>query len=160
MKKKTFNKTKVLIAFLVTIANLVYGQDGSDIRYLKVDSINDCYAGKKVQFDFFNRSFRGLTLDTVSIDLNGKAVKFVEHRKDNGHNNWFSQQYLQSVDKINGYTLRLTYNQINRVTTDEIFVTSYFGLYGKNNKQLIDSSVSKEHSFKKNMIAEVLVQSD
>jgi hypothetical protein len=161
MTKKSFSSTKLLVLFLITIAtNLVHGQDGSDILYLKADSINDSYTGKKVQFDFFNRSFGGLTLDTVSIDLNGRAVKFVEHRKDNGYNNWFSQQYLQSVDKINGYTLRLVYNQINRVTKDEIFVTSYFDLYRKNNKRVLDSTVSKEHSFKKSMITEVLVQSD
>ncbi len=63
-----------------------------------------------VQFDFYNRSFGGIKIDTILIAVTDKSIKFVEHREDNGFSNWFSRQYLESIVSIGNFKLRLIYS--------------------------------------------------
>ena len=136
-----------------------HGQDGSDIRYFKAFGIDSSLVGQFVHFDFFNRSFRSQTIDTVTINIDDRPIKFVEVRKDNGYNNWFSQQYLQSLDKVDKLTIRISKFKLDSITTNSFLVTMYVNFYDTSNKLLVDKSRQSKHQFDKKDITEVLVKS-
>jgi hypothetical protein len=151
--------------FLLTIFGLAFSiltlaQDGSNIRYVKTSDLNDTHIDKKVHIDFYNRSFRGLEVDTILIAITDKSIKFVEHREDNGFNNWFSEQYLQSLDSIGNFKLRLIYSNIFQITRDEVGVVNYFNLYDSKNQPLFDTPFTFKNSYRRKSIAEVLVLSE
>lgn len=141
------------IFFLLTlIPNLVYSQDGSDIRYLKSADLNRELIGKFVHFDFYNRSFLSKKIDTIELKINQKLITFIEVRKDNGHNNWFSQQSLISEDK----TLQISKFQIRFFDSKKIYVTAFLDHFSNNKifkSELINLFI------KRNKIAEILVDS-
>ena len=142
---------------LLSISLVSYSQGGSNIQYVKPTDLNATHLDKPVQFDFYNRSFRGLYLDTVLVAVKDKSIKFLEHRTDNGHYNWFSQQYVQSIDSIGGYRLRLTHSTINGLTRDEILVTNYFNLFNSENHPLFETPFTDTNSYRRKSIAEVLI---
>ena len=152
-------KTLRIILFLLTVWTNSYGQDGSDIRYFKAYGIDSALSGQYVHFDFFRRSFGGRAIDTVIINIDNRPMRFVEKRKDNGYNNWFSQQYLQSIDKIDEQTTRITKFRLDSITANSFEVTMYVDLYDPNNKLLDDKSRQIKYWFNKKDIAEVLVKS-
>ena len=83
----------------------------------------------------------------------------MERRKDNGYNNWFSQQYLQSIDKINDETVRISKFKLDSITTNSFIVTMYLDFYDSNNGLLVDKSRDIKYWFDKKDITEVLVKS-
>lgn len=155
-----FNKYYLLVLFFLTSSLYTFSQDGSNIRYIKTSDLNQTHVGPKVQFDFYNRSFSGIKIDTILIAVTDKSIKFIEHREDDGFNNWFSRQYLESLDSIGNFKLRLIYSKISALKRDEITVTNYFNLYDKNNQPLFDTPFTKQNSYRRKSIVEVLVDSD
>ena len=93
-------KTLKITIILLSLWTSSFGQDGSDIRYFKIIGVDSSLVGQYIHFDFFNRSFRGQSIDTIAITIDNRPTRFIEIRKDNGYNNWFSQQSLQSIDKF------------------------------------------------------------
>ncbi|MBX7153546.1 MAG: hypothetical protein U0Y96_14530 [Candidatus Kapaibacterium sp.] len=83
----------------------------------------------------------------------------MEIRKDDGFNNWFSQQSLQSTNKIDGLTIRISKFKLDSITSTSFQVTIYVDFYGTDNKLLADKSRQIEYSFDKKEITEVLVKS-
>jgi hypothetical protein len=153
-------KTQILISFIMLITwTTLLGQDGSDILYGTIDKLDKSYIGDFVHLDFHHRSFRGKSIDTVSILVDHKPTKFVEHRKDNGYNNWFSRQYLESADKADGLTIRIVKSRLDKITADSVFVTNYLEYY-KDNKLLTERSREIESEFPRTIIAEVLVSEE
>lgn len=144
---------------LLTIRTGSYGQDGSDIRYVKVKAVDSTLIGEDVHFDFFNRSFGGQTIDTVTVTIDNNPIRFVEVRKDNGYNNWFSQQSLQAIDKIDGLTMRISKFKLDSIASTSFQVTMYIDFYDAGNKLLADKSRQITYWFDKNDITEVLVKS-
>jgi len=140
------------LVFLLLIPNLIFSQDGSDIQYVKSSNLNKELIGKFVHFDFNNRSFLTKKVDMIELDINKKSVKFIEVRKDNGHNNWFSQQSLISEDK----TLQISKFQIRIFDNKKIYVTAFLE-HLKNNKivklELVNLFIPR------NKIAEILIDS-
>ncbi len=135
------------------------GQDGSDILYGKVDRLDESYLGDFVHLDFYNRSFRGIPIDTIAILVEGKLIEFVEHRKDDGFNNWFDRQYLESLEKTDGLTIRVVKCRLDKITRDSVFVTSFLEYY-KDDKLLPERSKEIANEFPRTIIAEVLVSAD
>ena len=152
-----FNKYCFHTLFCLTISISSFSQDGSDIRYIKTSDLNETHVGPKVQLDFYNRSFGGLKVDTILMAVTDKSIKFVEHREDDGYNNWFFRQYLESLDSIGNFKLRLIYSKIFALTRDEIRVTNYFNLYDNNNQALFDTPFTSKTSYSRKSIVEVLV---
>jgi len=146
---------------LLSASLFAYAQDGSDMRYVKPYDLNDSYVGKFAHLDFGKRSFslaHGTKLgETVTIEIDNNKLVFIEHREDDGYNNWFDDQYLESVDPINGLKLRLIKNKLLDVRGETIKVESYFDFYNSLGTQLQGRSFTKELSFAKSEIAEVLV---
>lgn len=136
-----------------------YGQDGFDIRYFKVYRVDTSLVGQYVHFDFFRRSFHGQAIDTVIINIDSRPIKFIEKRNDDGYNNWFSQQCLQSIDKMDGQTIRISKFRLDSITTNSFQVTMYVDFYDTNNKLLVDKSQQVSYWFDKKDVIEVLVKS-
>lgn len=136
-----------------------YGQDGSDIMYFKIIGVDSSLVGQYVHFDFFNRSFRGQSIDTIAITIGNRSTRFIEVRKDNGYNNWFSQQSIQSIDKLEGQTIKIPKFKLDSITTTAFQVTMYVEYYDHNNNLLIDKTRQIEYWFDKKDIIEVLVKS-
>lgn len=152
-------KTSTLLLLLLTIWTSSYGQDGSDIRYIKVEAVDNILIGEYVYFDFFNRSFVGRAIDTITINIDDNRINFIEVRNDDGYNNWFSQQSLQAIDKIDGLTVRISKFKLDQISSTAFQVTMYVDFYDTDNKILGDKSRQINYWFDKNDIADVLVKS-
>lgn len=160
----TENNMKIRIFLLIFLTTLttwtpLLGQDGSDILYGKVDQLDESFIGDFVHLDFYNRSFRGTYIDTITILVDNKPVKFVEHRRDNGYDNWFTGQYHQSLEKNDDLTIRVVKSRLDKVTIDSIFVTNYLEYY-KDGKLISDKSKQIASEFSRDIIVEVLVSED
>lgn len=99
--------------------------------------------------DFYRRSFgrlggKGFNVDKVSLVIGGKTIEFLEHREDDGFNNWFSGQYLESIDK----KIRIKEFKLLDADAQTITVTGYFNI----------DPFEKEFIFKKSDIAQLLLK--
>ena len=152
-------KTPKITIFLLTFWTGSYAQDGSDIRYFKTYGVDSSIVGQYVHFDFFNRSYHGRTIDTVTISIDSRPIKFIEIRKDDGYNNWFFQQSLQSVDKIDGQIIKISKFKLDGITASTFQATMFVDFYNTDNKLLDGKSRQIIYWFDKNNIIEVLVKS-
>lgn len=129
------------------------------MRYIKPKNIDKSFLGRFVHFDFFRNSHYGELIDTVSITIDNKPIRFFEVRTDNGLNQWFYAQGLQSVEKYNGQTIKISQCRLDTITAEVFLVTLYVDYY--QNKQLIkDKSRLITYSFNKKDIVEVLVHDE
>lgn len=150
---------KISTIFFLLFYTTGYAQDGSDMRYIPIKKLNRSFIGKFAHIDFYRNSFGGLNVDTVIIKIDNIPVKFIEHRIDDGLNNWFSEQYLKSVDILQGLTIRINKCKIDSISRDSILVTNYYDYYDSNNNLLPQKSSQEKYWFKKAIIIEVLIKS-
>ena len=155
MQMRTFTLFIILLLTLTTC----FGQDGTDMRYIPIKKLDKSFIGQFAHLDFYRKSYMGLKLDSIVINIDDRPTKFVEHRKDDGFNNWFSQQYLLSLDTLSGYTIKIAKCKIDRITNDSIQVTNYLEYYDNHNNLLADKSRRLTYWFKKEIINEVLIKS-
>ena len=149
----------VTLVLSLTIYGKLFSQDGSNIRYTKVKNLDKTHIGQICHLDFYQRSFRGLNIDTISIDLNGETVGFQEHREDSGYNNWFDKQYLEATEAVSEHTIRIIHFRINDVTGNTICVTGEIRYYDNNGNVINqDENTLIEECFPKKIIAEVLMK--
>lgn len=146
----------MLIASMYLFGANAQPQDGSDIRYIPASKIDHNILGKPIQLDFYHRSFRGVHLDTVSITLFKQEVQFVEHRKDDGYNNWFKDQYLESIDVFNGEKIRIVEFVMDRITQDSFLVTCH--LQGYVDNKPVGALKREKTWLDKKTVVEVLVR--
>jgi hypothetical protein len=149
-----------IILFTLINWSFCFGQDGSDINYFKVNAVDSSLVGRDVHFDFYNRSFGGRIVDTIRINIDQKVVKFVEVRKDNGHNNWFSEQSLQSVAKSNEKTMVISKFRLDSITANSFTVTMFIQNADFFNKRPLDLVRQIQYRFEKEDVVEVLVKSN
>lgn len=152
----------LVVTFVILIqCGFLFGQDGSDMNYVKPAQLNDSYVGRRLHLDFGQRSFgadryqANKPLDTIFIEVNGKKVKFIERRVDDGYNNWFSEQYLESVEKTDGLTLIIKEFELLKINKNDILVKAFF-IVNKADQALPDKSFTKDLSFEKKEIIEFL----
>lgn len=150
-------KAITLLLLLFSISS--FGQDGSDIRYYEISRVDKTIIRKYIQLDFFNRSFGGQTIDTIDIKIDNRLIKFVEVRNDNGNNNWFSEQSLQSIDEIDGLKMKISKFRLDSITPTSFKVKMYVDFYDGGNKIQLDKFREFEYWFSRKEIAEVLVKS-
>jgi hypothetical protein len=149
---------------LLVQCGFLFGQDGSNIDYVKTAELNQSYIGRKMHLDFNQMSFvffpskppPNRSADTVIIGVNGKKVKFIEHRVDDNFNAWFFQQYLESAEEIEGSKLRITEFELLKINKKGISVKAFFVFVDKKEQILPDKSFTKEISFEKKEIVEFL----
>jgi hypothetical protein len=140
-----------LVVLCVATSVVALGQDGSDMNYISPEELTDAYIGRVMHIDFYRRSHgnlgqsgKGINIDSIELNISGKNVKFIEHREDDGFNNRFFQQYLESSDK------KIRIRQFKLVGLDEKTVTviAYFNI----------KPFEKEFVFKLSDIAQFLVK--
>lgn len=146
----------VVLAYLITWTD-ARAQDGGDIMYRTIDQLDSSFIGDFVHLDFNRKSKFRKRMDTVSIDIDGQPIKFMERRIDDGYNNWFKHQYLTAIDKIDGLTIRIVKSRLDSITTDSIYVTNYLEYYNDNGKPITEKAKQAVNGFPKAVIAEVLV---
>ncbi len=112
--------------------------------YVNPENLNKSHIGRIIQIDFYRRSFGGRNIDKISINIDDKKMEFVEHREDDGFNNWFYQQYLESVDVVNGKKIKIKEFKLVDVKKENILVLGYF----------TEKPFIRELNFKKSQIAE------
>lgn len=148
---------------LVLFTQIAFGQDGGNMHYIKPDLLTAEHIGKFVHLDFGSRSFafhdfdRKRPLDIVPIELNGKKANFIEHRVDDGYNNWFRDQYLESVESIEGKKIRMVKSKLLESKGDSIKVESYFETFDKDGVAVTGTAFNRTLVFKKKDLSEVLV---
>jgi hypothetical protein len=138
-------------------------QDGSNMHYLKPNDLNSSHIGKFVHLDFGRRSFgpfhsKERPLDTIDIEIDGKRRTFREHRIDDGFNNWFNDQYLESTEKIDGRNLRLIKSELLEIKDKWIRVRSYFAFVDADKKTSPAATFTKDLEFEKSKLVEVLIE--
>ena len=154
-------KTKVTLAifiFMLAAINCI-AQDGSDMRYISPKKLNKSFIGQFAHIDFYNNSHFGLKLDTISISIGEKPIKFIEHRVDDGFNSWFAEQYLYSLDTLEGCFIKIVKCKIDSIKTDSILVTNYLEFYDANNLEIVKKTQQQKDWFKKGIIFMVLIKS-
>ena len=162
--RKTERMKRIILLIILTFTINAIAQDGSDIKYVSVSDLDNSYVGKMVHLDFYNRSFGGLKFDNkeltdkVTIELENKKIEFSEHRVDNGHNNWFSEQYLESTEFIDGSKIRISMCKIKEIKSDFIKVILFLEYRDKNGKLNFEKPNKIEYEFPKKILAEILVR--
>jgi len=148
----------ILFFLLLLIPYSFFSQDGSDIQYIEAAKINSENVGKFVHLDFYNNSFgRKRILDSIDLSINNKVFKFIEIRKDTGHNNWFDEQSLISVSKVKGQKIQIEKFKLTGIDSKNLYVTAFIN-YLKHDKIL---SKSKEDMIiEKSKVVEILVEKD
>jgi hypothetical protein len=146
---------KLLLLILVFIVKSAFAQDGSDILYIEAKKINASYIGRYVQIDFFNNSFDGINIDTINLSVSN-FQRFKEVRNDDGFNNWFSEQYLESIQGIDSLKFRIQKFKLLSVTKDSIELKS-FGHYFKNKEEIFSEFLIDTIRITRKIIHELLV---
>jgi len=143
----------------MTFCALCKGQDGSDIRYYPTSVLDSSFIGREIHLDFFHRSFLSFNNDTLVLKIDNTSIRFLERRNDNGFNNWFSQQFLESIDSLNSIAIKITSWIILDITKDSINVKPNYSLIFPKETFISDKLFKENFWFPKAMIIEVLVKS-
>jgi len=121
------------------------------MNYLKPEKLNGSHVGRRLHLDFYRESSgwgyrfgKDRNVDKVFLEINGKQLDFIEHREDDGFNNWFSEQYLESSDK----KVRIREFKLLQVKKETIVVVGYLNI----------EPFKQEFTFKKTDIAQVLLK--
>lgn len=147
-------RTLLVPVLVIVLSGYAAAQDGGDMQYLDMAEVDSSIVGRTVHLDFYrNSSFyvwahgRGEKgVDKVSLDIKGKQVEFIEHREDDGYNNWFNQQYLESADK----KIRITEFKLLEIRKNTIRVRA----------SITVEPFSKEFTFDRKDVVQVLVKSN
>ncbi|SFZ95192.1 hypothetical protein SAMN05428642_1122 [Flaviramulus basaltis] len=162
--RETERMKKIILLIILSFTINAIAQDGSDIKYVDINEIDDSYIGKLVHLDFYNRSFGAFNLDkkdlndTINIQLENKNIEFKEHRVDNGFNNWFSKQYIESIKFIDGYKIRISMCKIKEIKSDSIKVILFMEYRDNSGKLNSEKPNRIEYDFPKKILTEILVR--
>jgi hypothetical protein len=151
------NRIVVTLGITLLYCVNVLAQDGSDMFYCKINKLKSSDIGKEAHLDFYRRSFRGVYIDTVTINIQNIPVNFIEHREDNGFNNWFNKQYLESAGLIDGMRIRIIKSKITAINADSIQVDNHIQYYNASNTLIENKSSVEPCWFEKRMVNEILI---
>jgi hypothetical protein len=139
--------------------SLLFGQDGGDINYIEPQKLNKSFIGRRLHLDFYKKSsyyIENRSFDIVKIEVNKNNVDFIEHRQDDGYNNWFSRQYLESVERIGDFRLRVIEFELLKINKKDILVRGFFVFVDKKGKIKEEKSFTQDLLFNKKDIIEYL----
>lgn len=153
----------LLIIILIFISSWVNAQDGSDIIYVDAKNIDSSLIGKLIQIDFRHESFGSnkfsqVIADTVTIDFIEKQ-DFKEIRNDDLFNNWFSEQYLETINEKKDLKLRIQKMKLLNISKDSITV-KLFGHYFKNEEEVFSKYLIDTTKISRKEIYQILVDAN
>jgi hypothetical protein len=152
-------KSCLFIVSLLIVCEL-HAQDGSNIIYKRVKQLGKSDINRFVHLDFYRNSFRTKSRDTIIINFGNKPIKFIEHRQDDGYNNWFREQYLESVKNEDGTSIRITQSCIDRIRKDTLYVTNYYEFFDKEMNPIAGKSEIMKGKYPTKIIYGVLIDAD
>lgn len=125
----------IVLTFVCISACIVsLAQDGSDMNYIEPDKVDISYIGRLTHIDFFRNSKGcsqfwgnkqdGSKCDKITLSIGDKQIEFHEHRQDDGYNNWFKDQYLESTNK----KIKIRYFKITEVDEKNFTFIGYFNV--------------------------------
>lgn len=151
---------KIHLIISVLIVSFANAQDGSDIIYIDKNKIDSTLIGKYIQIDFNNYSFGNNKFSKVKVDtiyLKFKEFEsFVEIKNDDHYNNWFSEQYLESINEKDGLKLRIQKIKLLDVSNDSLEV-KLFGHYFKNEQEIFSKYQTGIKKISRKDINQVLI---
>ncbi len=139
--------------------SLLFGQDGSDINYIEPQKLNKSFIGRRLHLDFYKKSSyytENISFDIVKVKVDKNSVDFIEHRQDDGYNNWFSRQYLESVESIGDFRLRIKEFELLKIKKNYVLVKGFFIFVDKNEQIIRKKSFTQDLLFNKKDIVEYL----
>lgn len=156
-------KLHIHITILIFISSLANAQDGSDIIYVDSKKVDSTLIGKYIQIDFHNYSFGSnkfpkVKADTISLKFK-EFESFIEIRNDDHYNNWFSEQYLESINERDGLKLRIRKMKLLEVSNDSIEV-KLFGHYFENEKEIFSKYQTEIKKLSRKDINQLLVDAN
>ena len=107
-------RKKIACSIVILICSIsAYSQGAWDINYISLGALNTSFIGKEIRIDFkasnvdtVNGEVKALairkllsTKDTVSLSINNKSVRFIEHWKFYVDHGALADQYLESLTK-------------------------------------------------------------
>jgi hypothetical protein len=140
----------------------IYAQDGSDIHYIDENKIDTTLIGKFIHIDFYKNSFgsnkfQNVKVDTVRINFPKTKLEFIEIRNDDRYNNWFSEQYLETIKTTNDKKIRIEKMKVLKVLDDSINVKLFGHYFYTNGKMEETEFITKSVYFARKDIFQVLV---
>lgn len=147
----------IALILLIWSGGLLKAQDGSNMYYIDIDNIDSTQVGKFVHLDFGEKSFLNNQRDTVSLAFKGYK-RFREVRADNGYNNWFYEQYLESLETRNGSKLRIQKMKLLEVSEYELTL-KLFGHLFDGEREIFSEFLTEVLTISKEDISQVLVHS-
>ena len=148
----------VLVLILAGLSFNVKAQDGSDIMYWDEHEIDSTLVGEFIQIDFGRNSFGGLQIDTVNIPFEGEELRFKEFRQDTGFNNWFVNQYLESIKRFKGKRLRIEKMNVLAVDETSISVRLYARFFDSQGQAEETGFMMQLATFDRSSIHQILVE--
>lgn len=125
-----------LVVLIGAFGTLLFAQDGGDMDYIEPTRLDQSYIGRFLHIDFVKKSRNWFSdgrenknVDRISLVIGERKIEFVEVRTDDGFNNWFHQQGLESVGDYHlagSKKIRITGFKLKEVTENEITVIGYF----------------------------------
>jgi hypothetical protein len=145
-----------IVVLIATFGTLLFAQDGGDMNYIETTKLDQSYIGRFLHIDFAKKSRKWFAtgrenknVDRISLVIGERKIEFVEVRTDDGFNNWFHWQGLESVEDYHlagSKKVRITGFKLKEVTEKEITVTGYFNMI----------PFEQQFVFKRSDIAELL----
>ncbi|MBX3288129.1 MAG: hypothetical protein KF855_02185 [Acidobacteria bacterium] len=135
-----YAKKFIALAVLCVAGCIVsLAQDGGDMNYIDPARLDRTYIGRFLHIDFFRKSRNWLfrsgkenkNIDRISLLIGERKIEFVEIRTDDGFNNWFHRQCLESVDDFHlagSKKVRISGFKLKEVHEKEITVVGYFNM--------------------------------
>jgi len=157
-------KISLLIIIITTFNLNLFAQDGSDILYFDEVGIDSGVVGKYIHVDFYENSFgsnkfENVKADTVIIKFNNEELEFTEVRNDDRYNNWFSEQYLETIKSFNKKKIRIEKMKVLAISKDSIKVKLFGHFFYEDGKVENTEYLIEVVSFDRKNIFQILLNS-
>ena len=144
---------------------MTFGQSGSNVQYVQVDSISPKYFDRDVKIDFKSRRlseniYSGRRCDTVSLKLNGKMCDLIEVKDTSPDFHRFGKEHLESHNYKPGTVVSIYKMRMLEMSSDSIlFQLTLQAQESKRNKpiRMIDLEIIKV-LVPKNMIEGIMIK--
>jgi hypothetical protein len=140
-------KKLIYLALIVTYSPLAFSQGAWNISYLSIHVVDSSLVGKDVRIDFkasdadsVHDSVSGLeirkllaTKDTVSLTLNNKPIKFMEHWQLYVDHGVLADQYVEGISTNKTEKIYLKEMILESINQDTLTILAT--VYGTNNSK-------------------------
>jgi hypothetical protein len=149
---------RFFLILLLTITGLpCMGQGGANIKYVNVMDINNEFLNRDVRIDFKSKDkdYRHMTADTVTLKIDTDYLTLIEKRKRGVDYWYYNEQYLESIDKGDGKSVKIFDAKVKEVKPDSIMFTLTIETFDQDKKIRTEA---KDIWIERNRLAGVMVK--